>query len=96
MPGTSAPARRSDAGQVRLTGRDISGLLLAGEMHAVPYDLLGAALAARPDRDRPRPRRARPPVRDGSYAATDIRSRRDRLRIGLPGVSDGARHDAPG
>ena len=43
---------RSDAGQVRLTGRDIAGLVLAGEMHAAPYDLLAIALATRPDRVR--------------------------------------------
>ena len=43
---------RSDAGQVRLTGRDIAGLVLAGEMLAVPYDLLAVALAASPGRVR--------------------------------------------
>ena len=43
---------RSDAGQVRLTGRDIAALILTGDMYAAPYDLLGAALAARPGRVR--------------------------------------------
>jgi hypothetical protein len=39
--GTSPPGplRRSDAGTVRLGDRDIAGLLLAGEMYGVPYDL---------------------------------------------------------
>src|SRR6266487_1337356 len=43
-------ARRSDAGQVRFTARDISGLVLTGEMYGVPYDLLAAGLGVRPDR----------------------------------------------
>ena len=45
-------ARRSDAGVVRFTGRDIAGLVLAGDMYGAPYDLLGLALGARPDRVR--------------------------------------------
>lgn len=48
----TAAVSRSDAGQVRLTGRDITGLILTGDMYAAPYDLLAAALAARPDRVR--------------------------------------------
>ena len=52
MNRSPASVARSDAGQVRLTGRDITGLVLAGEMHAAPYDLLGAALAASPARVR--------------------------------------------
>jgi len=47
-----AAACRSDTGVVRLTGRDITGLLLTGDMYAAPCDLLGAALGARPDRIR--------------------------------------------
>jgi hypothetical protein len=43
---------RSDAGVVRLTGRDITGLLLAAEMYAVPSDLLAVALEASPGRVR--------------------------------------------
>ncbi len=46
----SVAPSRSDAGLVRLTGRDITGLVLAGDMYAAPYDLLAAALAVRPDR----------------------------------------------
>jgi hypothetical protein len=38
------PARRADAGTIRLTERDIAGLLLCGEMYGAPYDLLAAAL----------------------------------------------------
>ena len=44
--------RRSDAGVVRFTSRDIAGLVLAGDMYAAQYDLLGVALGARPDRVR--------------------------------------------
>ena len=39
-----APARRSDAGMVKLTGRDITGLVLCAEHYGAPYDLLAAAL----------------------------------------------------
>jgi hypothetical protein len=42
--------RRSDAGVIRLTGRDAAGLLLCGEMYGAPYDLLAVALAVREDR----------------------------------------------
>jgi hypothetical protein len=52
MTHRTGPADRSDAGQVRLTGRDIAGLVLAGEMYAVPCDLLGLALGAHPGRVR--------------------------------------------
>jgi hypothetical protein len=52
MNGPVPVPRRSDAGVIRLTSRDITGLVLAGEMHAVPYDLLGTALAAPPGRVR--------------------------------------------
>ena len=42
---TSArPARRADARSVRLSQRDIDGLLLCGEHYGVPLDLLAAAL----------------------------------------------------
>ncbi|MGH3195178.1 MAG: hypothetical protein ACRDNT_04420 [Streptosporangiaceae bacterium] len=44
------PARRADAGTVRLSQRDIDGLLLAGEHYGVPYDLLAAALRVDPGR----------------------------------------------
>ena len=45
-----AGSRRSDAGPIRLTGRDVSGLLLCAEHYAAPYDLLAAALDAGPAR----------------------------------------------
>ena len=50
--GQAAPARsrRSDAGQVRLSGRDVTGLLLCAEHYAVQYDLLAAALGVQPPR----------------------------------------------
>ncbi len=38
------PARRADAGMVRLSQRDIDGLLLAGEHYGAPVDLLAAVL----------------------------------------------------
>ena len=41
---TPRPARRADAGTVRLSQRDIDGLLLAGEHYGTPLDLLAAAL----------------------------------------------------
>ena len=45
-----APTRRSDAGTVKLTGRDITGLMLCADHFGAPYDLLAAALDVRPDR----------------------------------------------
>jgi hypothetical protein len=52
MPDAAAlPApRRSDADHIRLTARDITGLLLCAEHYAAPYDLLAAALDAQPAR----------------------------------------------
>jgi hypothetical protein len=38
------PARRADAGTVRLSQRDIDGLLLTGEHYGAPADLLATAL----------------------------------------------------
>jgi hypothetical protein len=52
--GTSPPpppaARRADAGSVRLSSRDVAGLLLCGDMYGVPYDLLAAFLDVQPAR----------------------------------------------
>jgi hypothetical protein len=47
---TSTAARRSDAGAVRLTSRDVAGLVLTGEMYGAPYDLLARCLDVREDR----------------------------------------------
>jgi hypothetical protein len=47
---TGTPARRADAGSVRLGERDVAGLLLCGDMYGAPYDLLAAFLAVQPDR----------------------------------------------
>jgi hypothetical protein len=44
------PARRSDAGTIRLSQRDIDGLVLCGEHYAAPYDLLAEVLLAPRDR----------------------------------------------
>jgi hypothetical protein len=35
---------RSDAGRVRLSGRDVHGLVLCGEQFAAQYDILASAL----------------------------------------------------
>jgi hypothetical protein len=48
--GSSAPGRRADAGIVRLTDRDVAGLLLAGDMYGTPYDLLASFLGVAPAR----------------------------------------------
>jgi hypothetical protein len=49
--GTGArTARRADAHTVRLSQRDIDGLLLCGEHYGAPYDLLAAALRVNPER----------------------------------------------
>jgi len=42
--------RRADAGRMRLSGRDITGLLLCAEQYAAPYDLLASALGVQPAR----------------------------------------------
>ncbi len=47
---TARPARRADAGSIRLSQRDIDGLLLCGEHYGVPLDLLAAALRVTEDR----------------------------------------------
>jgi len=44
------PPQRSDAGVVRMTERDINGLVWVGEMYGVPYDLLASLLAVNPGR----------------------------------------------
>jgi hypothetical protein len=47
----SAPrTMRSDAGHVRLSGRDVAGLLLCAEHYAAQYDLLADALGVQPAR----------------------------------------------
>jgi hypothetical protein len=47
---TSTTAPRSDAGTVRLTARDVTGLVLCGDMHGAPYDLLAQHLDVTEDR----------------------------------------------
>jgi hypothetical protein len=42
--------RRSDAGRVRLSGRDVTGLVLCAEHYAAQYDLLALALGVQPAR----------------------------------------------
>ena len=49
-PVPALAGRRADAGTVRLTGRDITGLMLCAEQYSAPYDLLAAALNVRADR----------------------------------------------
>jgi len=50
MSGTATEHRRADAGTVRLSRRDIDGLILCAEHGAASYDLLAAALGAQPAR----------------------------------------------
>jgi hypothetical protein len=50
-PTTARPTRRGGgADTVRVSQRDIDGLLLCGEHYGAPYDLLAAALRVQPDR----------------------------------------------
>jgi hypothetical protein len=51
--------RRSDAGKIRFTERDVTGLPLLAERYGAPYDLLSAALSALPTRTRAIVARAR-------------------------------------
>ena len=51
-PAVAAPARRADAGTVRLGARDVAGLVLAGDMYGAPFDLLATFLGVRTDRAR--------------------------------------------
>ncbi len=50
QPGRVPGARRADAGAVRLTERDITGLIVCAEHYGAPTDLLAAALDVRADR----------------------------------------------
>ena len=47
---TAGAARRADAGTVKISQRDITGLVLCAEHGGAPYDLLAAALAVQPAR----------------------------------------------
>jgi hypothetical protein len=47
---SARPHRRADAGTIRLTQRDIDGLVLCAEHGGAPYDLLAAALGVPPAR----------------------------------------------
>jgi hypothetical protein len=49
QPGHGEPKTRVDAGGVRLTARDVAGLVWCGEMYGVRADLLAALLGASPD-----------------------------------------------
>ncbi len=52
MPAARAtnPARRSDAGTIKLTDRDITGLALLADQYGAPVDLLATALDVQPER----------------------------------------------
>ena len=50
IPVSGSRRQRADAGAVRLSQRDIDGLLLCGEHWGAPSDLLAAALRVDPDR----------------------------------------------
>jgi hypothetical protein len=60
--------RRSDAGLIRLTSRDTTGLCLTAEQYAAPYDLLATALATPPARLRAITAR----WRNAGYARTQV------------------------
>src|SRR4029077_19053232 len=62
---TGRAARRADTGLVRLSQRDIDGLMLCGEHWGAPFDLLAAALRVPPDRLSAIPQ----PWRPAGYAA---------------------------
>ncbi len=49
-PVPSLQGRRADAGTVKLTDRDITGLMLCADHFAAPYDLQAAALNVRTGR----------------------------------------------
>jgi len=63
---TTKPARRANGGEVRLSQRDIDGLMLVGEHYGAPADLLAGALHVHPDRLNPITAR----WRRAGYAAT--------------------------
>lgn len=46
-----AAGRRADVGTVLLSERDITGLVLCGDMYGAPYDLLAAALGVQQSLD---------------------------------------------
>jgi hypothetical protein len=50
MTGLTTEHRRADAGTVKISQRDITGLVLCAEHGGAPYDLLAAALAVQPAR----------------------------------------------
>ena len=50
VPCRPPPPGGADAGTVKLTGRDITSLVLCAEQYGARYDLLAAALDVRPDR----------------------------------------------
>jgi hypothetical protein len=50
MPAAAGRPARRGAGVIRLSQRDIDGLLITGEHYGAPFDLLAVALRTRPDR----------------------------------------------
>ena len=85
------PARRADAGTVRLSQRDIDGLMLCGEHYGAPVrparpGAAGAAGAAARDRGAVAPRRVRGYRAAGSGAGVVLADpgRDDRDRPGVP------------
>jgi len=67
-------ARRADAGDVRLGGRDVAGLLLVGDMYGAPYGMLAEFLGVAPAR-----------LRRAGYAATAQRTAWPRPGVMLAG-----------
>jgi hypothetical protein len=63
---SATAGRRADAGAIRLSARDVAGLVLCADMCGAPYDLLAAYLGVQPDRLRAIVAR----WRQAGYAAT--------------------------
>ena len=83
--------RRADAGTVKLTDRDITGLMLSADHYAAPYDLLAAALNVRGDRLRGIVAR----WRHTGYAETGTLATGPRLVLADHGRDEGHRPELP-
>jgi hypothetical protein len=87
MPAARAthPARRTDAGTVKLTDRDITGLTLCADQYGAPHYLLATALDVREERLRGILAR----WRHAGYARVSVMGHR-RQTFALPKLSVGA------
>lgn len=74
---TAITGRRAGAGAVRLSGRDVAGLVLCAGMYGAPYALLAAPLR----------RAGRPAARDHRPVAAGGTAATGRLIAGRPGTN---------